>query len=232
MDSWRAFWSRPNRIYVNDRHLAVHYRQVADDILGLAPGPDAAVLDYGCGEALDAGRIADAVRRLYLFDITEDGRHRLRARHGAHPRIEVIGEAELDALPGGSLDLIVVNSVLQYLSVAELRAALGRFRALLGQDGRLVLADVLPPDPALVSDALSLLRTALNNGFLGAAMRGLVLTFFSDYRRMRRDLALSTYRPEDLLAIAGEEGFSGARRPRNFGFNQRRMAFVLQPVIG
>ena len=230
MDSWRAFWSRPNRIYVNDRHLQVHYRQVADDILGLDPARDAAVLDYGCGEALEANRVADAVGRLYLFDITEDGRARLRNRHGAHPRVTVIGDAELDAMPDAGLDLIVVNSVLQYLSVAELRTALARFRRLLRPSGRLVLADVLPPDPTLVGDAVSLLRTGLRYGFLLAAFKGLVQTFFSDYRRRRRDLALSTYRPDDLLAIARQEGFVGTRRARNFGFNQRRMTFVLQPA--
>ena len=80
MAGWRDFWNRPNRIYVNDRHLQVHYRRVAEDIRGALPAGKTVVLDYGCGEALAAGELAGAVERLYLYDSAPETRARLTAR--------------------------------------------------------------------------------------------------------------------------------------------------------
>ena len=232
MSGWREFWNRPNRIYVNERHLAVHYARVADDILGLAPGGGAVLLDYGCGEALEAGRVSAAVGRLHLYDAAPETRARLRARHGANPGISVLDEAGLDRLPAGAIDLILVNSVIQYLSREELEALLGRCRAWLAPGGRLVVADVIPPGGSAAADALSLLRTARRHGFLGAALAGLAATLFSDYRRMRQSLGLSTYTPEAFAGLAAQAGFAAAREPRNFGFNPRRMTFTLRPRAG
>ena len=93
--SWLDFWDRSHRIYVNDRHLQVHCRRVSDDILSLAPAATDAVLDYGCGDALDAARVADCVRRLYLYDAAPEVRARLVRRFADHERIEVLDDAGL-----------------------------------------------------------------------------------------------------------------------------------------
>ena len=52
-------------------------------------------------------------------------------------------------------------------------------------DGRLVLADLLPPDLDAIADVKALLAFAWRGGFLVAALAGLGRTFFSDYRRLR-----------------------------------------------
>src|SRR5690242_7578952 len=129
MNPWRQFWGRAHRIYVNDRHRQVHYRRVADDIFSVLPNrPDAVVLDYGCGDAFEAVRVADRVRDLYLFDAVPEVVERVRQRFAGKPRITVIGEAELAGLAPQSIDLIVVNSVVQYLQPAELSAMLATAR--------------------------------------------------------------------------------------------------------
>ena len=230
MGGWRDFWNRPNRIYVNGRHLEVHYRRVAEDIRAALPGGKAVVLDYGCGEALAAGEVAAAAERLYLYDSAPETRARLAARHGAARGIVVLDEDGLAALASGSVDLVIVNSVIQYLPESELKELLVRARGWLSPDGRMLLADVIPPDNPAAADALCLLRTGLSHGFLGAALVGLVRTFFSDYRRMRQSLGLSTYTPEAIAVLAAENGLSCSREPRNFGFNQRRMSFSLRPA--
>ena len=58
--SWRDFWNGDTPIYVSDRHKALHYRQIAKDIVSHIPASDAVVLDHGCGEALSADRVAAA----------------------------------------------------------------------------------------------------------------------------------------------------------------------------
>ena len=65
MGDWIAFWDSEHSIYVNARHRDVHYRRIAQDIRAQLP-PGAAVLDYGCGEALHADLVADVARRLIL----------------------------------------------------------------------------------------------------------------------------------------------------------------------
>ena len=65
---WLAFWDSPHSIYVNARHKDVHYRLIAKEIAALVPGPQARVLDYGCGEALHADLVAAAAGELFLCE--------------------------------------------------------------------------------------------------------------------------------------------------------------------
>lgn len=226
MNPWLQFWEKSHRIYVSESHRRVHYRQVAADILSVLPGPDAVALDYGCGDALEAERIAAKAGRLLLFDAAQEVQGRLRQRFARNPRIEVVDGAALDALAPASIDLIVVNSVLQYLDRAETEALLGRAHRLLRAQGLLVIADVIPPDAGAVADTLSLLRTAAANGFLLAAGAGLLATFFSDYRQLRSQVGLQTFAPDAMLLLLRQAGFDAERRARNFGFNPRRMTFL------
>jgi hypothetical protein len=64
MSDWRSFWDSAHSIYVNARHKDVHYREIADRIAAFVPGPNARVLDYGCGEAIHADRVAVAAQVL------------------------------------------------------------------------------------------------------------------------------------------------------------------------
>lgn len=226
MSGWRRFWEGAHWLYVNERHRQVHYRQVADDILSVLPTSGACVLDYGCGEALEADRVAARTGRLYLFDASADTRARLMRRFAGEPKIAVLDDAGLAALPPALIDCMIVNSVVQYLDRAELQAMLSNARRVLKPGGQLVVADVIPPDAGALADIASLLRTALRHGFLIAALGGLAATFFSDYRRLRQTLGLSTYTEADMREILAGAGFAAERRQRNFGFNPRRMTFL------
>lgn len=230
MNPWRQFWGKSHRIYVNDRHRQVHYRQVADDILGVLPAPGLTVLDYGCGDALDAERVAAQVGRLYLFDAVDEVRDRLTLRFNGRRNIVVLGEAQLAGLAPASVDVVVVNSVVQYLDRGELERMLAQARRLLRPGGMLVVADVIPPDAGAVDDVAALLGSAARHGFLLAAIGGLFATFFSDYRRLRRSVGLATYSETEFLRILAGAGFTARRRPRNFGFNAKRLTFIAHPA--
>jgi SAM-dependent methyltransferase len=228
---WLDFWNADTPIYVNDRHKAVHYRLIAGDILRLLPGPDARVMDYGCGEALSADQVASRCRHLYLCDGAPFVRERLRARASALGNVTVLAPEELETIPAGSLDLIVANSLIQYLSHDELKSALSAWRRLLASGGKLVIADVIPHDVSALTDVAALLRFAGRHGFLLAAASGLARTFFSDYRRVRAELGLTHYDEAELLGILRGAGFSGERLAWNFGHNPARMAFAATPTV-
>src|ERR1700724_965363 len=120
MRDWISFWNSPHSIYVNARHSDVHYRAIADLFLRHVASPDAIVLDFGCGEALYAERVAAACRRLILVDAAAKVRAGLAARFAGRPSIEIRAPSELAQLPDRAIDLVVMNSVAQYLASAEL----------------------------------------------------------------------------------------------------------------
>jgi SAM-dependent methyltransferase len=230
-NAWLEFWDRPNRIYVNGRHLAAHFAIVADELAGLLPdGPGARILDFGCGEALDAGRVAARVGCLYLYDAAPSTRARLTARFAADPKVAILDEAGLAALGNGSIDLVFASSVVQYLDRAGLDVLLGTARRLLAPGGRLVVADVIPPDIRLVDDVRSLLALAWRHGFAAEAMLALLATLFSDYRRLRARIGLSTYDDPTFLDLLSASGFSGEASHRNFGENPARRSYVARPA--
>jgi SAM-dependent methyltransferase len=226
---WIAFWNSEHSIYVNARHRDVHYRAVADDIRRYVPSRDAMVLDYGCGETLHADRVAAAAGRLILCDAAPKVRAALLARFEHVHNIDVRAPEEVAMLPAHTLDLIVMQSVAQYLQPEELDALLAQFRRLLKPGGRFVLGDVLQPHVSPLTDAAALLRFAAANGFLGAALLGLLRTVFSDYPRLRSTLGLSLYDEAAMRQKLQAAGFAGRRAPANIGHNQARMTFVAEP---
>jgi SAM-dependent methyltransferase len=230
--SWRDFWNNDHPIYVNDRHRTLHYEAIAQDIVALIPTPAAHVLDHGCGEALAADRVAGACAALVLFDTAPNVQARLRQRFAAVANIRVLDEADLERLPKASLDVVVCNSVLQYLDMAQFEALLAVWHGLLKPGGLLVLADVIPPDVAATTDALALMRFARAGGFVFAALRGLAATYFSNYRKLRAEVGLTTYLEAEMLELLTEHGFDGARAAHNIGHNQARMTFTAERLPG
>jgi SAM-dependent methyltransferase len=228
--SWRDFWNADTPIYVNERHKGLHYGLIARDIVGLIPSKEAAVLDYGCGEALSAGRVAAASGRLYLCDGAPLVRERLGARFRGDPKVVVLSPEEMETVADGSVDLIVVNSLLQYLSVEEFGELLGLWRRKLKTSGQLFVADVIPPDTRAVDDAAALLAFAWKGGFLIAALQGLARTAVSEYRKLRAELGLTHYSASEMLEILRGRGFAAERRLANLGHNPKRMTFVARPV--
>jgi ubiquinone/menaquinone biosynthesis C-methylase UbiE len=226
MMNWRDYWNQDTPIYSGERHKLLHYKLVAKDIVGLVPSPDAVVLDYGCGEALFADQVAVKCAKLYLSDAAPFVRERLQAKFSGNERIAILAPEEIADLADASLDLVVVNSLLQYLSLDELRGLLKLWRSKLTSGGRLVIADVIPPDVNPVTDAKALLSFAWHGGFMKSALVGLARTAFSEYRKIREEIGLAQYSEDEMIDIMQDAGFTPERATRNLGHNQARMTFI------
>jgi SAM-dependent methyltransferase len=183
MKDWVAYYDSDHSIYVNGRHRDVHYARLADAIARYVPSPTAAVLDYGCGEALHADRVAAAAGRLTLAEAGPAVRGRLIERFKGNPRITVISTDRAASLPPQSFDMVILHSVSQYLTPQEFDQKAALFHGLLRPRGLLVVGDVVPPGASTLSDAWALLRFGWEDGFFHAAVLGLIRTFFSDYRQ-------------------------------------------------
>lgn len=227
---WISFYDfKHSVIYVNERHRDVHYRTIAEDIRGYVPRHSAQVLDYGCGEATSAGLVAQAATHLTLVEAAPNVRAALTARYADNPKVSVLTPDEAAAKPPASFDLIVMHSVAQYLTAAELDRLLGIFHRLVKPEGLVIIGDIVPPKLAAPAAALSLLRFGADNGFFWAAVGGLVRIFLSDYFRLKKSHGLSHYTEEEMLTHLKAAGYSAKRAERNIGHNPWRMTFLAKP---
>jgi ubiquinone/menaquinone biosynthesis C-methylase UbiE len=226
MDDWIDYYDSTHTIYASKLHRNLHFELIARDIIGYISSPDAVVLDYACGEALSAARVADACGKLYLAEPAPGVRGRLIARFAPNTKIRVRSLEDLRKTDAKSIDLAIMNSVAQYMTPAELDAAFGTIKRLLKPGGRLILGDILRPEVGMPKDVLALLRFAATHGFLRDALIGLISTALSDYRQLRAKVGLQRYSEAEITAKLAASGFSASRAHVNIGHNPWRMTFV------
>lgn len=231
MNDWIDYYDSTHTIYASRLHRDLHFQIVARDIVGYISSPDAVVLDYACGEALSAARVAEACGRLILAEPAPGVRGRLIARFAPNTKIRVRALDELRNMEEKSVDLAVMNSVAQYMTAAELDSAFVVIRRLLKPGGRLVLGDVLRPEVGMARDVIALLRFARTHGFLKDALIGLISTALSDYRQLRSRVGLQRYGEAEMIAKFQAAGFSAVRAQINMGHNPWRMTFVARPAL-
>ena len=136
----------------------------------------------------------------------------------------------LDALPTSPLpaterfDLILVNSVAQYMTPDELAAAVLTWGHLLAADGRLVLSDLIPPGHRAWLDVLALLR------FQPLAQLRRLGSELRRYAGARSQTALRPVDPNELATRAAGAGLRMERLPRNLTHFGQRYAVVLRPA--
>jgi SAM-dependent methyltransferase len=228
--TWLNFWDQPHSIYVNPRHLDAHYRDIANGIVALLPEPSVRVLDYGCGEALHADLVAAAAAELVLCDGAPTVQAHLVRRFSGHPRIKILSPAEVGQMQPQSIDVVVANSLVQYITPAELDALLATWRRLLAPGGMIVLADVIPPGIGAMSDVVALLRYARKRGFFVAAIFGLLKIAVSRYRKVRQQIGITQYGESEFLQKLAANGFAAERLPFNLEHNPARMTFRAVPA--
>jgi ubiquinone/menaquinone biosynthesis C-methylase UbiE len=230
MDEWIDYYDSTHTIYASKLHRDLHFEIIARDIISYISSPNAVVLDYACGEALSAAKVADACAKLYLAEPAPGVRGRLIARFAPNTKIRVRSLDDLRKMDE-AVDLVVMNSVAQYMTPEELDSAFGVVRRLLKPSGRLVLGDILRPDVGMAKDVLALLKFARTHGFLKDAVYGLASTALSDYRQLRTRVGLQRYGENEMIEKLARAGFSASRAQQNIGHNPWRMTFVARHAL-
>ncbi|MBR0790137.1 class I SAM-dependent methyltransferase [Bradyrhizobium manausense] len=231
MDDWIDYYDSTHTIYVSKLHRDLHFQIIARDIIGYISSPEAIVLDYACGEALSASQVAAACGQLILAEPAPGVRGRLISRFAPNTRIRVRSLDDVRKMQDQSIDLVVMNSVAQYMTAEELDAALVNVRRILKPSGKLVLGDILQPHVGMVRDVTALLSFGLRHGFLKDALVGLVSTALSDYRDLRSRVGLQRYSEDEITAKLKAAGFASQRADINIGHNRWRMTFIARPPL-
>jgi ubiquinone/menaquinone biosynthesis C-methylase UbiE len=226
MDYWIDYYDSTHTIYASKLHRDLHFELIARDIIGYISSQDAVVLDYACGEALSAAKVAEACGKLILAEPAPGVRGRLIARFAPSTKIRVRSLQDLRKMEEKSVDLAIMNSVAQYMTPEELDAAFATIQRLLKPNGRLILGDILRPEVGILRDVLALLRFAATHRFLKDALIGLISTALSDYRQLRSRVGLQRYSEAEITAKLAISGFSASRAHVNIGHNPWRMTFV------
>jgi SAM-dependent methyltransferase len=217
--TWREHWdAHPPPAASFAREAAVYVRRLRADF-PLSPTLD--VIDFGCGFGFVAEAVAPAVRTVAVWDRGAAMRQHARAILAPHANVRWL---DLDALDergdAPAADLILMNSVAQYMTHAELAGRLRALGGMLCPTGRLVVSDIIPPGRSLSWEGLVL---ALRHP-------GLVLdrwrVWGPDYLRKLQRLPLLRLSPEDLERLAAEAGLAVAVHRRNLSHFRGRLTAV------
>ena len=230
--SWFSFWSRPAPIHVGERHLRARYRVTVDEFLAAFPDTGGKrMLDYGCGEALDARRLAAVGMEVLLYDRSEYFHRRLVPRFAGAKGIAVLDNASLGGLPAASIDHLLVCSVIQYLDGNELAALIRLAHELLKPGGVLILADIIPDSLETLPDTLDFLTYSIRHRFFFSGLRTLFDMLMTNYRSHLRENDLARYDLDALSALLAEHGFTPSLADRNIGISRaRKTRFARKPA--
>jgi len=223
VNNWISYhrWNR-----LSERMAEVTGRDLVKFVLEMPQlNAESVVLDYGCGDFHVGCAIANRMGRVDGFDIEPDALHTASNRAAALPNCRM--HARTDDLPRKTYDLVIANSVFQYLrDDDEVSQTLCLIRSLLRPDGagKLLIGDIIPPRFSKVKDALRSLSFALVNGVFWAMLVYL-------YRAAFKPGGLQLYKiaPERLAELATAAGFRCERLKCNVAHSRQRYSCLLTP---
>ena len=222
-------WLRYAKANRRDERMAeVWVAPLIDWLLSDCAGRDKLkVLDYGCGY-MDAslGLIAH-VNAVYGYDI-DTAATRIAARRMKELGVRGRIFERREDIPEQSFDLIIVNSVIQYLASEQvLQELLGFLGQRLNHSplAKIVVSDILPPSYRSIQDALRSLWVALRTGCLWAMLRHLYFAATKPSKLALLKLDLAT-----LGHLAQQSGLMMQVLPENLTPSRQRYSVVLKRV--
>ncbi len=185
-----------------------------------------AVFDFGCGFGAVAERLAQQEVRLKIWDRSTNMREVASSRLSRFPNAGLLNLEQSDKAAAHEFDLILVNSVIQYMSTDELQDWLRRWRGMLKHGGRIIISDIIPPGIGFLAEIYDSIRFAMHKGYLVRSLGKLGQEFFR-YLNRRRRLQLLRFGPEELSKMAASAGLTTEFLAENLTFRRGRKTAVL-----
>ena len=229
-DAWDGFWDRVTDAQRLLKEDAVEYVRNLAVVVPLTPATS--VLDFGCGWGNVARLLAPVVGELYLWDDAPRMRRLALEAAAGLPNVKMLDlTPEASSVPGGPFDLILANSVAQFMTAGEFRGWLLRWRRMLAPTGNIVVSDLVPPDYPALADLLTLLRFSSSKGFLFRALYDAARVMPLYWRTRKARPLLRTSRDE-LAAWGLEAGLTVRAFPPNLTCFKQRITAVFTKARG
>jgi SAM-dependent methyltransferase len=185
------------------------------------------VLDFGCGFGYVGRVLAPYVKEIYLQDEAANMRHYARKNISMNANAKLIDIADEEEFsPNMNFDLILVNSVIQYMRTEDFSAWLSRWMGMLAPGGRIIVSDILAEHLRALPDIFSLIPFSARRGFLFQALKK-GLKEMTWYFRMRRARPLRRYSLSELERIAAKANLEMFVLPENLTFRKGRISVIL-----
>jgi cyclopropane fatty-acyl-phospholipid synthase-like methyltransferase len=223
-DAWDAFW---DRVPHNQRLLKEDPKEYMKNLAALIPlTPGLRVLDFGCGWGNVARLLGPQVGELCLWD---DAPRMRRLAAETVTGLENVRMLDLDTNSDPStlpvFDLILINSVAQFMAAQELAHWLQRWRHMLAPEGHIVVSDLVPPGYPAAADLITLLRFSASRGFLARALYD-AARVMPLYHRTRRARPLLRTSHDQLTRWGSDAALEVRAFPRNLTCFRKRITAV------
>jgi cyclopropane fatty-acyl-phospholipid synthase-like methyltransferase len=227
---WQPYWEELSESQQPFREQADEYVRNLESSLPLAPGMR--VLDFGCGFGFVAEQLAPKVGELFIWDSSANMRRRARINTARRPNVKLLDlSSEKDLFGRKGCDLILVNSVVQYMTPDEFSRWLVWWRGALAPEGRIVVSDLIPPDHRSISDLIDLLVFSARRGRL-ARLLWQAFSELNRYLKMRRARPLTRIGCDELSRRGAAAGLAVNFLPRNLTHFRRRITAIFSGLLG
>lgn len=223
--SWEFYWEE-----LSDRRCQLFRKQAREYVrrleCALPLQTQSRVLDFGCGFGFVAELLADRVAEVFLWDTAANMRQYAAANVSGRDNIRFIDLSDLEVLPPNlHFDLVLVNSVVQYMTIDQFAFCIGQWRSMLAPGGCIVVSDLIPPDYRSAWDIVDLFKFSLAHGLL---MRSIWqgMGEVKRHRKISRTYRLCRIGREELDRRGKAAGLVVSYLPSNLTHLTRRLTAV------
>ena len=188
------------------------------------------VLDFGAGFGNVSYYLKGKTSHIYLYDKSDYMSEVLRHNFKKFDHIDILESLkQIDK----KVNIIIINSVLQYMTPDELKSMLNNLKSICDKHTRIIISDIIPNNYSKLADFLIQLWLGLKFGFFSKLMvYAISNTFFSPSMSLSTSY-LTTYDEDEIISILNEFQFTSEKMKSNFTLSKKRytLACYLNPNV-
>lgn len=220
-DEWFDYWEslEPSSRLFEEQSAA--YVEKLCNVVRLTS--ELTVLDYGCGFGYVTSQVAELAGQVYAWDRSPGMRSRTMHRTAHQKNVVVLERNDPGAAVSDiTVDVVLINSVVQYMSHDDFKSCLLTCSDALSQEGIILVSDMVPEEYNGLRDVADLLRFSMRRGiFLETVLQG--IKDAGDYIAHRQARELTRHDQEWLRTAAAECGLTAGFVASNLTHFPRRI---------
>ena len=219
--TWDSYWNSTNINRDIMQVWAAYFVGLYEKTFGFTGSE--VVLDFGAGFGNVSFFIRNKAQKIYLYDKSEYMVEVLKVNFQNSKNMHII--PSLDEIDE-KVDIIIVNSVLQYMSPDEFKKSLIELQRICKPETRIVFSDVIPHNYSKVTDFFVQLKLSLKfNFFRKLVLYAVSNSLFSPSLSLSSNY-LTKYDEGELKAILSEFNFTSEKMKSNFTFSKKRYTLI------